>query len=111
MTSVPPPFHATVEHDDGHARVRFAGELDLATVAEAEAAVEQARGDGAGPLRLDLSEVTFLDSSGLRLIMEVSRACSADGCRLSIVPGPRGVQRVFAVAGVLDMLPFATDAE
>jgi anti-anti-sigma factor len=86
--------------------VRFAGELDLATVPDAEVAVAQAR-DGEGRrLLLDLRELTFLDSSGLRLILQIERACRLDGCDLEILPGSRGVQRVFDLAGVLAILPF-----
>src|SRR5687767_10325566 len=82
MTSslpTPPPFHATVEPADGEFRVRFAGELDLATVREAEDAVAEARRGGAGPLVLDLGGLTFVDSSGLRLIMQINAACASDG--------------------------------
>ena len=104
--SVSPPFNAAVESADGHVRVGLSGELDLATVAAAEAAVARARRETPGPLRLDLSDLTFLDSSGLRLVLRIDAACRADGCDLQIEPGPRGVQRVFELAGVLDMLPF-----
>ena len=108
--SVPSPFRAVVETADGAVAVRFAGELDLATVAEAEAAVAQARGERTDPLCLDLSELTFLDSSGLHLLLQVHQACRADGCALKVVPGPRSVQRVFDLAGVLEILPFTHDA-
>ena len=107
--SVPPPFRATVAPAPGGAgvHVRFAGELDLATVADAEEVVARARRESPGSLRLDLSELTFLDSSGLRLVIQIDAACRADGWALEILPGPRGVQRVFDLAGVLEMLPFA----
>ena len=88
--------------------MRFAGELDLATFEEAEAAVAQARRDQPGPLRLDLSELTFLDSSGLHLVLQIHKAFGGEG--LEIVPGPRSVQRVFELAGVLEILPFADGA-
>jgi anti-anti-sigma factor len=87
--------------------VRFAGELDLATVEEAREVVAQARRRQPGLLRLDLSELTFLDSSGLHLVLQVHAACRAEGRELEIVPGPRNVQRVFDLAGVLEILPFA----
>ena len=90
--------------------MRFAGELDLATVEEAEAAVERARREQAGALCLDLSDLTFLDSSGLHLVLQIHAACRAQGEALRIVPGPRSVQRVFDLAGVLEILPFADDA-
>jgi anti-anti-sigma factor len=103
---IPPPFNAAVEAAGEGVRVRFSGELDLATAPDAEATVAQARREQPGPVALDLSELTFLDSSGLRLVMEINRACDADGCRLTITPGPRNVQRVFDLAGVVGILPF-----
>ena len=104
---MPPPFSVTVSPEGDGVRVWLAGELDMATVGEAEAAVARARRETPGPLRLDLSELTFLDSSGLRLVLKVDATCRADGCALEIVPGPRAVQRVFELAGVGGMLPFA----
>ena len=106
---VSPQFQAVAEEIDGHLCVRFAGELDLATAPEAQEAVSRARRDHPGPLRLDLSGLTFLDSTGLRLVAELHTACRADGCALSIAPGPRSVQRVFEVAGVSEILPFQDD--
>lgn len=105
-----PPFRASVAAVDGRVRVQLAGELDLATVADAEQAIARARSETPGPLRLDLSQLTFLDSSGLRLMIEVDAACRADGCDLEILPGPRGVHRVFELAGVTEMLPFVPPA-
>ena len=107
VPSVPPPFRAFVTPANGSVAVQLAGELDLATVSDAEQAIARARRETPGPLRLDLSQLTLLDSSGLRLVIEIDAACRADGCDLTITPGPRGVQRVFELAGVLDMLPFA----
>ena len=108
VPSVPPPFRASVTPVDGAVGVQLAGELDLATVADAEQAIARARRETPGPLRLDLSQLTFLDSSGLRLVIKIDAACRADGCDLEIQPGPRGVQRVFELAGVLEMLPFVS---
>jgi anti-anti-sigma factor len=75
-------------------------------VADAEAAIARARQERPGPLDVDLSALTFLDSSGLQLIMELHRTCKAEECALTIGPGPRSVQRVFDLARVLDILPF-----
>ena len=81
------------------------GELDMATEGELRAAlVEHAR---AGAVTLDLSELRFLDTSGLRLILEVAEASRRDGFDFRVVPGGPGVQRLFEVAGVMDLVPFA----
>jgi hypothetical protein len=54
-------------------------------------------------------EATFLDSSGLRLIVEVYMASAADGFELAIVPGPPDVQRAFDVTGLSSRLPFVDE--
>ena len=55
---------------------------------------------------LDLRELTFMDSSGLRLILSAHAAARRDGAILEIVPGPPSVQRVFQICGVEDELRF-----
>ncbi len=87
--------------ESGNERVDAAlsGEIDLSTVAELE---ERLRGslDGGPPLLvLDLREVTFLDSSGLRLLLRLDeRQRGIDG-RLVLVQGGRRVARVFELTG------------
>ena len=76
-----------------------AGEIDLATVDAVEAEVEAALADGP-TLVLDLREVTFIDSAGLRLVLQNSRAIASFG----VVRGPLEVQRVFDLVGLDDRL-------
>jgi anti-anti-sigma factor len=76
-----------------------AGEIDLATVDALEAGIEAALAE-AGYLVLDLRAVTFIDSAGLRLVLETSRKAT----RLSVVRGPGEVQRVFGLVGLEERL-------
>lgn len=75
------------------------GEIDLATVdavsAEVAAAVAESR-----HLVLDLREVSFIDSAGLRLVLESSRAVE----RFEVVRGPHEVKRVFDLVGLEERL-------
>jgi anti-sigma B factor antagonist len=88
-----------LDREDSLLRVVVSGELDIATVPDLERHVEAA---GSAPaLELDLSGVTFIDSSGLRLLIEAHRAL---GERLRILPSP-ACERLFDVAGVRDRLP------
>ena len=80
------------------------GDIDLSNLDRATAALATAR-EGATTLLLDLSEVGFMDTSGLRLVIEEQRRARAAGYRFSVVPGPRKVQRLFEIAG------FAPDDE
>ena len=78
------------------------GEIDLATVPVVEAEIAAAI-DETPALILDLRDVTFIDSAGLRLVLETSRRAIP----FSVVRGPREVQRVFGLVGLderLDML-------
>lgn len=75
------------------------GDIDLSTVAEAAEAMDVARTDR-GPVFLDLREVGFMDTSGLRLIIEEQQRAAADGYRFAVFPGPPKVQRLFEIAGL-----------
>ena len=76
-----------------------AGEIDLATVDDLQAAVDAAAGE-TEQVVLDLREVTFIDSAGLRLVLQNSRAIASFG----VVRGPLEVQRVFDLVGLDDRL-------
>jgi anti-sigma B factor antagonist len=85
--------------------LRVSGEIDFASVAMLADAIDAALADGALDLWIDLSATSFMDSSGLRLLIESWRRLSQQNRRLAIVC-PRGaVRRVFDIAGVSDRLP------
>jgi anti-anti-sigma factor len=86
------------------------GEIDLATVGLVRQAVEREQHPG-DDLVVDLREVGFLDTSGLRYVLELTERAARDGFDLQLVKGPRPVQRVFEVAGVEPRLPFVDHAE
>jgi len=48
---------------------------------------------------LDLRDVGFMDTSGLRLVIEEQQRAAAGRYRFAVVPGPRKVQRLFEIAG------------
>jgi anti-sigma B factor antagonist len=78
--------------------VRARGDIDLSTLAKATAALDTAR-QGAAAVLLDLSDVGFMDTSGLRLVIEEQLRAAAGGYRFAVVRGPRKVQRLFEIAG------------
>lgn len=79
--------------------VSASGEIDLSTCPQAAAALRAAR-DGARALVLDLRDLRFIDTSGLRLILEERQRAEASGYRFVVARGPRTVQRLFEVAGL-----------
>jgi anti-sigma B factor antagonist len=56
---------------------------------------------------VDLSRLTFMDSTGARLSIEAQARSRADRDRLLVLRGPAPVQRVFELCGVDDLVPFA----
>jgi anti-sigma B factor antagonist len=101
-----PEFQCAVERRDTTITVRPEGEVDLLTAGQISEAANAAMGDGADRLVLDLSGVTFIDSTGLRTVVEVDRAARRRGMELVLRPADDRVQRVFALSGLLDRLPF-----
>jgi anti-anti-sigma factor len=73
------------------------GEIDLATVDAVGAALASAT---APRVVLDLRETTFLDSAGIRLIVEAARDLEAQGRELVVVRGGPEVRRVFDLVGL-----------
>lgn len=83
--------------------LRVAGEVDLASVPELRAAIDGAAGaDGA--LLLDFTRVTFMDSTGLQLLLRLGRERS-DPERPWRLRASEAVARVCAVSGVAARLP------
>lgn len=96
------------EQTDGQGNVtlKLAGELDTGSVSLLESVAERHFSSRARAVTLDLSELMFIDSTGLAAVVLVSRLCERDGRELQIIPGPRAVQRLFEITGLVDVLPF-----
>jgi anti-anti-sigma factor len=88
-----------VRHEGGGTVVSARGDIDLSTLAKATAALDGAR-LGAATLILDLRGVGFMDTSGLRLVIDEQRKAAEGGYRFAVVRGPRRVQRLFEIAGL-----------
>ena len=58
---------------------------------------------------LDLSCLSFIDSSGVHAVIELHTRTREHGIELVIVPGPERVQRLFDICQLLDVLPFAAE--
>ena len=104
---LPEPFRCDVEPMRGWIRVQPHGELDLASVEQLDSKLRELRETGFDQIELDLSSLTFIDSTGLRLVLAWDGVAERDGMRLRLLPGPPAVQRVFEVTGVAERLPFA----
>ena len=94
------PFGWQARVDGPVLKIRFEGDLDLSVFDECEAALEQPL---AGPERtvlLDLSGLTFIDSTGLRVLIHIKQTTDVAGKRLLLSGVPGVVARVLEVSGV-----------
>ncbi len=99
------PFCVDVELDGDAPVVAVRGELDLYSADMLEHEVVGLHGAGHDCVVVDLSEVVFIDSTGLRVLIGLHRSAESDGRRITLVPGPRQVQRIFeltATRGLFD---------
>lgn len=83
------------------------GEIDAHTAPEITEAIGSWAADS---LRIDMSGVEFVDSSGLRVLIEAHQSRLAEGRSMTIVSPSPVVARLFDIAGVDQYLDIATDA-
>jgi anti-sigma B factor antagonist len=95
-----PPFVCSWEIGDwGAAWVQVAGELDLATSPQLRHTLREAQ--RAVPLVvLDLRELSFLDSSGIHVILDADSDAQREEGRLLIVRGPAQVDRMLTLTEI-----------
>lgn len=88
-----------------------AEELDLASVPHLEAAVSEALRSGARHLVLDLSQLAFLDSSGLRLFLVLCERSRSEGWQLTLTRPSEPVRTLFEITGAAPSLPLVVEWE
>ena len=98
------------EERDGLVQVSLRGELDLSTVGKVDDELQRWEGAATGIVLLDLSKLTFLDSTGLRCVVRADERAREDGRRLVVVKGPEAVQRVFEITRLEERLELVDDA-
>jgi anti-sigma B factor antagonist len=96
---------------DGVVLLGLHGEFDLAAAPAARERLEQVRAQRPRGVVLDMAEVTFADSSGLRELLHADAALRGDGSRLIIAAPPPAVERLLTVTRASDLLELAPTVE
>jgi anti-sigma B factor antagonist len=103
--TVPAGFLAAHEQDQGVAVLSVHGEIDLATAPVLRTSLLPVLEHQAGPVVVDLSEVTFIDSTGAHALVDALRRLEPQSRPLAIACREGGqVHRLLAVVGLLDVL-------
>ena len=94
-----------VPHDeDGTQRIVLSGELDVSTVPAFNKRLSELRHKGFHSIVLDLSGVSFMDSTGLSAVLVAEMHARMRGQRFSVVEGPPHVNELFRLTGVDNFL-------
>jgi anti-anti-sigma factor len=106
-----PGFEVSSSADPDHAVLALRGELDLSSAPAVEAAVRRAIQRGARQLVLDLRELAFMDSTGLRTVLRADALARQAGARLALVDGAEPVRRVFEMTGMRQRLTWVDEPQ
>jgi anti-sigma B factor antagonist len=103
----------TRSEQDGGLVLHVAGALDAATAPVLRAALDAVLEAGAPPasLVLDLGELGFLDSTGLRVLVETHRALAACDRRLRLRHATVTTRRLLDITGLSDVLDVEGNVE
>lgn len=94
-----------VESHDGTVLIHVEGDLDVAGVPRLEQALQAAEGS-AGTVVVDLRHLRFIDSAGLRCLLQAGTRAHREGHRLGVRRGPWAVHRVFELTRADRILDF-----
>ena len=98
-----------IEHRDRTTVLSVEGEIDLATAPMLDAKIADAIEAAAeGAIVIDLDRVSFMDSSGLQVLLSHIFS-QQNGHRIRLTKGSPQVYRLFEVSGMADRLPFTSE--
>jgi anti-sigma B factor antagonist len=93
-----------VQTDEGAVSCTLSGDIDVANAGSIQSALIGLCGPG-DQLTIDLSRVDFMDSMGLRMLMNVRQAADRVGTVVILTAIPRPVRRLLEITGLEDELP------
>ncbi len=107
MAFAEPHFRLSEERvDDATQVIAVGGELHVSTAPDFSRLLNEAIGDGGGDVVLDLSAVEFIDSTGLMVLANAASRAGESGQSLALLRGAEPVQRLMAITGLEEHLPF-----
>jgi anti-sigma B factor antagonist len=82
------------------------GELDISSARVLERRIQMARSSRSEQVVLDLSGLQFMDSAGLRALLQVQENLRDAGQNVALLRGPRAVQQVFDLTDATKLFEF-----
>jgi anti-anti-sigma factor len=103
------PFDVTIEQRGGAVHLVLSGELDISTAQRLEDDLRRVEAERPPLIVLDLQQLTFMDSTGLRLLITADSRAREEDRRLVIVQGNEMVQRVMRLTRLDERLTIVAD--
>jgi anti-sigma B factor antagonist len=98
-------FEMAERHEGAASVVALSGELDFGNVSKVQARLAELR-DAGKPTVLDLDGLTFMDSTGIRLVLTACEDAERGSWDFRVTRGSEPVRRVLDAAQVIDRLPY-----
>ncbi len=96
------PLSVTATAERDHTLVSVAGEVDAASADTLRGVITEVIEGGQSTVAVDMSDVSFIDSSGLRVLIAGYKAASAAGGQLSVRTPSEPVTRLLEITGQLE---------
>ena len=97
-------FRTEFDSNNGVVRVALSGELDIASSPLFEEALDAVIADGSRAVMIDLRDLTFIDSSGLRALLRARTQAESSGKGLILIGASDSAQRLFELTGMQHLL-------
>src|SRR5687767_6801936 len=93
---------------EGVPHLALVGELDLSTVDPLKLRLELVEREDPETIVVDLRSVTFMDSMGLGILVSHRLRAKQAGRRLMLIEGPKHIQDLFELTGMLDQFDWVS---
>jgi anti-anti-sigma factor len=99
-----PDLELHVEESGDVATVRVAGEIDLSTSTQLNRELDGVLERRPARLRLDLMEVSFMDTTGVAVLLKARRRALEADCRLTVISSSPTITRLLEITGLTSLL-------
>ena len=93
-----------IRREEKHALVLLSGELDASTAGQLYEQLAELTREGVVHVALDLSDLEFMDSTGLSVVIAEHKRTNASGGELVIMSPQSQVRRLFEITGLMGVL-------
>ena len=93
-----------LQPSDGLFVVSLTGEMDIASAPELSRRLDLLAGAGSRHIVVDLSKLTFIDSSGINALVVAAKAIQADGGLITLVAPTPHTKRVFEIVHLSEVI-------